>query len=121
MYIEDSIVDKKVLNSTVETINDDYPNEKLKIQTVSLCCEKNHNIPLVEKITTAIELADIVVFDYGGLQAIGLTGLVDHWNRFFIKMITEHCGKDWRCFSALQTFEQPDREELEELGVKFEW
>lgn len=121
LYIEDTLINDSMVNVIVETVQDDYPNTEIKLETISLCCEKDHSVPLIEKITRAAELADIITFDYGGLEALGCYGLVNSWNRYFIRLIDEHPNKDWRCFSALNTFEQPDRKKLEELGVNFKW
>lgn len=121
VYIEDSVVDKAEVESMVETVQDDYPNDKIVVKTISLCCEEDYTVPTHEKVKNAVESADIIVFDYGGLCGVGLTDFVDCYNRFFMALIKEHPNKDWRCISALNTFEQPDREELESLGVNFRW
>jgi len=121
VYIEDSVVDKRVVESMVETVQDDYPKDKIEVKTISLCCEKDFTTPIHEKVKNAVESSDIIVFDYGGLCGVGLSGLVDYYNRFFMELVREHPNKDWRCISALDTFEQPDREELESLGVNFRW
>lgn len=123
LYIEDSIVDKNVFDCIKDSIKDDYPKQKIVTEALSLM--GNTCGVGLEKLSKAIRLADIIVFDYGGLcqAAIMCAGhtAIDYWNRLFISWIREMPNKDWRCISSLDTYESEERKELEELGVNFQW
>lgn len=123
LYIEDGIVDKDMFSVLKETIQDNYPNRKINAKAVSLM-GRTCGVGL-EELSKAIKLADVVVFDYGGLcKAALMSGgyaAIDYWNRLFISWIRETPSKDWRCISAIDTYEEDERQELEELGVNFQW
>ena len=74
-------------------------------------------------IIEEVEKADIVVIDYGGMSifSCGAHGLIDHWNRFFIKLIEEHPNQNWFIASNVDMYDPEDRKKLEEIGVKFKW
>lgn len=73
-----------------------------------------------EQIRNAVESADVIYFDYGGLYALfGASPFIEYWNRFFVKLIENYPNKKWFCRSALNTFDDEDKENLKELGVIF--
>ena len=80
-------------------------------------------LTICERITSLIETADVVYFDYGGLTSgvcfHGIGDFIDYWNRFFINQIEEHPNKKWFCVSAVNTFREEDRKQLEAVGVEF--
>jgi len=79
---------------------------------------------LLSQLEGAIQSADTIFFDYGGLamqQYSGGDRFIDHYNRFFIRMIKEKSSKQWICISAVQTFDQEEKAALSKLGVGFSW
>lgn len=122
LYIEDGKINRAIVEAIKENVQDDYSGMEIKTATLSLVNDitPTHNI---EKLTKAIRNANVIVFDYGGLGGfMGLShALVDWWNRFFIKQVESYSNRDWRCISALDTFEAEDRELLESLGVQFKY
>ncbi len=126
LYIEDSIVKKAMFDSIKCDVEDDYPKHALKSKAMSLM--GNTSGEQLEKLAKAVRWADVVVFDYGGLCMSARYGFkpggyaaIDYWNRLFINWIRETPSKDWRCISAVDTYDYRERKELEQLGVNFRW
>lgn len=124
LYIEDSLhIDKDLFVAVRESVCDDYMGKKITAKAISLMGKTSgKNLEVLKK---EIRLADIIVFDYGGLCQAALMGggaaAIDYWNRFFVKMIESFSSKDWRCISAINTFDEVDKKELEDLGVSFKY
>ncbi len=119
LYIEDSNINKMVLEATIELLEEEY---NCKIKTTKIELYKVGQKWAVENLPGEVERSDIIVFDYGGYYSIfGSGGFIDWWNRFFISLIKNNSSKDWKCHNALDVFDTDDRSDLENLGVKFKW
>ena len=85
---------------------------------------KPHSINILE-LPGIIRGADVVLFDYGGFDVCGQDNyrLIDHYSRFFLKVIEDNPSKEWWCVSALpkNCFDDDELDRLEELGVDFAW
>lgn len=124
LYIEDMKDDlsQKYIKSDMIDEFDEY---KVIHKTTCIMDDGGTTKLYIEKLKDMIQGADVITFDYGGFQQMAFCGggysIVDWWNRFFLKQIEDNSGKDWRCISGLNTFEDEDKERLEKLGVKFRW
>lgn len=124
LYIEDT-KDELIQRLQKEWIEEEFDDHKVIHKTTSILEEGGTALVYIEKLKSMIQEADVITFDYGGFQQMANWGggysIVDYWNRFFLQQIEDHPNKDWRCVSALNTFEDDDKVRLEELGVKFRW
>ncbi len=124
LYIEDALDEhnRRYMKENMECEFDDY---KVIHKATSITEDGGTTEVYIEKLKSMIRSADVITFDFGGFRMMAQYGarwsIVDYWNRFFIKLIENHPSKDWRCTSALRTFEEEDREMLEGLGVHFVW
>jgi len=115
IYIEDG-TDEMVRAALKEEAEDLYNCKEFEAFDIT----KGERKVICEQIRNAVESAGVIYFDYGGLMYWGsFGGLVDYWNRFFVKLIEDHPNKKWFCRSALNTFDDEDKKNLKDLGVNF--
>ena len=120
--IEDGKPDKTVFNVMIENISGEYGYEDEMLPVKVLVLSEIGQESAVEIITKEVLKADVICFDYGGFYSIfGSSKFIDWWNRFFISLIRNFPNKDWRCFNALNVYDEIEEKELKNLGVKFRW
>lgn len=124
LYIQD-MKDDIIKRMIKEDLTEEFHKYKVVHKTTCIMDDGGTSKLYIEKLKNLIQRSDVIVFDYGGLYQMAVFGggmcIVDYWNRFFIKQIEEHPSKNWRCFSALNTFDYDEKENLEKLGVQFKW
>lgn len=129
IYIADELTDQDGLAQSFVESKVCTPQGLLSIKDVdyifySLQNGKSHSINIID-IPNIIRGANVVFFDYGGFDVCGQDNyrLIDHYSRFFIKLIMETPSIEWWCTSALPKnyFDEEEIEELKKLGVKFAW
>ncbi|GAF92760.1 unnamed protein product, partial [marine sediment metagenome] len=83
--------------------------EDAKYDVIIIDETKHNQNVILDKVNNA----DIIIIDYGGMSFPGASGLIDHWNRFFIKMIEDNPNKQWFIASALNMYDYDEKEHLE--------
>lgn len=120
LYIADSEENDGTKRANLQWVADQVGAKKWEYKFVALFEDFQGTVKDLEDM---IASSDAILFDYGGVSMpwSGGSHIIDHWNRFFIKVIEEFPSKYWFCISGLDIFEPDDKDHLKELGVVFYW